>query len=733
MGLGDPEERFPWLHVVEDIANREGFLHWELEFAHVFNDAGGFEIQVGNPPWFPPRWKEDAVLAEFQPWFETEEEPSESDRVLRRTELLSQPLVRRYFLDQLTKNGAVVAFLGSSQIYPLVTGTKPDLYRAFMCQVWTHTTTSGVIGMLHPSTHLTGNSEARLRESSYQRLRVHADFVNAGQRFFPEPVGHSRHFSVNVYGAPQEVSFDHFSWLVSVEALRLSNGHDGSGELPGVRYQNAEFDERPHRSRIVHVTPATLQVWQRLRNDIDRPYGEARLLFPVSTGEADAIAALADFPVRLGDFSPPISDGFNEGDAKKVLLIDYKREIADSPPDGSPKQVGWDDVILKGIQLGPATPIFKRHDANTNDAYGLDLVEIPDNFVPDTQYEVIDGNRAKFDTAVNQDCWVDYRLLSTMRDDGVTVSNLRDEIALDSGVSEIEASQVIEARLTEAAIRPYTSFYRLAWRNQVASDTERALYAALIPPGPTHVDGIRTTALSTLRQTALLAGFWTSIPLDYFLRATGRRHLHVNDAIVMPAPDRIHPLASGLLLRTLRLNCLTTAYVDIWTELYDEAWSGECWAFEWLGMPALQEVAPTWTRNTPLRTERARRSALVEIDALVSVWLGMDADALIGAYRGRFPVLQKFEAATWFDAHGWKISSDSRTKGQRQSEDSWMKFENYLESQSHQDAPTGYTAPFYKADRETEMRAAHAVFQKRLDDAVVRGEWDPEKREVPAR
>ena len=45
--------------------------------------------------------------------------------------------------------------------------------------------------------------------------------------------------------------------------------------------------------------------------------------------------------------------------------------------------------------------------------------------------------------------------------------------------------------------------------------------------------------------------------------------------------------------------------------------------------------------------------------------------------------------------------------------------------------PEGYTAPFYKADREAEMRAAHAVFQARLDAAMARGEWDPVQQEVP--
>jgi hypothetical protein len=103
-------------------------------------------------------------------------------------------------------------------------------------------------------------------------------------------------------------------------------------------------------------------------------------------------------------------------------------------------------------------------------------------------------------------------------------------------------------------------------------------------------------------------------------------------------------------------------------------------------------------------------------------------------------VLQKYDSVTWFDADGWKIAGNARTYGQRQSKESWAQFEAYREAQDPTEppkdpakVPQGYTGPFYQANREQEMRAAHAVFQKRLDDAVARGEWDPVKREVPAR
>ncbi|OIV36513.1 hypothetical protein BIV57_15805 [Mangrovactinospora gilvigrisea] len=220
--------------------------------------------------------------------------------------------------------------------------------------------------------------------------------------------------------------------------------------------------------------------------------------------------------------------------------------------------------------------------------------------------------------------------------------------------------------------------------------------------------------------------------MDYYLRVTGRSHLRQAGVRPAPAPTPGHPLSSPLLLRTLRLNCLTRAYADIWSKLFDPSWRDhEPWAYPWQGLPPLGDVTPTWQRDTPLRTERARRSALVEIDALVAVWLGMDADALIAAYRGRFPVLQKYEAVTWFDADGWKIAGNARTYGQRQTKDSFPQFEAHLADPSAAPPPDGYTPPFYKADREREMREAHAIFQARLDAAVARGEWDPIKQEVP--
>ncbi|WP_327045482.1 hypothetical protein OG320_27920 [Microbispora sp. NBC_01189] len=109
-------------------------------------------------------------------------------------------------------------------------------------------------------------------------------------------------------------------------------------------------------------------------------------------------------------------------------------------------------------------------------------------------------------------------------------------------------------------------------------------------------------------------------------------------------------------------------------ELYDDSWTRESWAAEWPGLPALDVVGPVWERDTPLRTERARRAALVELDALVALMLGIDAEELIALYRLRFPQLLTYESGMWFDANGRKIAENFNVYGQGQTKEHFQQF-----------------------------------------------------------
>jgi hypothetical protein len=703
-------ERFPWLGTAEDIARQQGFFHWELQFAQVFAH-GGFDIQVGNPPWVRPIWDEGAVLAEFDPWFELADKPPVEAWQLRKKKLLGAEDAQHFFLREVSEQAATAAFFASPATYPLLVGTQPDFYRAFMIRTWANIGRSGISGLLHPDTHFVGDREKSLRAVAYSRLRVHGDFVNSGNRFFPPPVNRSSHFGLHIYGQPKSIRFAHLSWLLDAAELTKSLALDEAGELPegwkpgtelpGVKY-NGDWDQRPHPARVIWVDSEMLATWRLISGHEDLPVEQTKLLYPVTTDEQGAIIALGMIDRRLGEFQPRISSGYHESGAKKDGLIRW--ELGD-PED-------WSEVILKGPQIGVATPFFKQPPNTGTKGRPQDLSALDDNALPRSEY----ARAADLETyRAAQDLWVDYRQLATLLDSPEEVAGARAELANAQGVAPAEITEeLIEAYLSRKTRRRYTDFYRLLWREMIPHDTDRSLFAALFPPGLTHIHAVRSMALSAGRDTALVAGFWTALPVDYLLRITGREHLDVANARVMPAPQPDHRLAAPLLLRALRLNCLTGAYTDLWAELYEETWQQEEWAVNWPHLKPLGDVGPAWARPTPLRTEYERRAALVEIDALVAVWLGITAEQLSAIYRARYPILGDYERVTWFDANGRKIAGNWNTFGTEQTKEYYEQLTAHLADEVNVPPPDGYEPPFYKADREGEMREAHAVFTERL-------------------
>ncbi|MEV6107817.1 class I SAM-dependent DNA methyltransferase [Streptomyces sp. NPDC051940] len=668
------ESRYPWVAVAGDVAEQQGFFHWELEYAGVFAE-GGYDLQLGNPPWVRPDWQEGAVLAELEPWFMLAEKPGAADWRLRKEELLTGSLDGpEYVLIELTANTGIRTMLSSRAVYPLLAGTRGDLYRAFMAQVWRQSATPrGIAGLIHPDTHFSGVREGAIRADAYRHLRVHGHFVNSSRWAFDD-LNWSQEFGMHIYGAPQEPNFLHLSELRDAEVLPDSLTHDGAGEIPGIKH-NGLWDIRPHRNRVIHVNADRLASWHAL-TEAPGPPSHAPLLHPVLAREQDAIEAFAAYPHRLGTYGPRITIGLLETDAKKIGLIHWVNQPS----------ANIADVVLQGPHFAAGQPFAKQPRIPCRSNRDWQLIAptaLPHDFTPVTNYTRA-TSEATYKSA--QDLWGDRRS---------------------------------------------TEYFRLVWRRMIPFDSSRCLHAALIPPGPAHVHTVQSLALPDDRLTCLTAGFWASLPLDYFLRITGRSDLQVAEARKMPAPDPAHPLASPLLLRTLRLNAITSHYTPLWEDLFDPRWAGyEDWANPtW---PALKPLAAglkaTWTYNTPLRTEHERRAAMVELDALVAVCLGITADQLAAIFKSRYAILADYEAKTYFDADGRKIAANPNYFGHGQSKQDYADLLDHLAALETTPPPTGYTAPFYKADREAEMRAAHATFQARLDSEIAAGLWTPPAR-----
>lgn len=201
-------------------------------------------------------------------------------------------------------------------------------------------------------------------------------------------------------------------------------------------------------------------------------------------------------------------------------------------------------------------------------------------------------------------------------------------------------------------------------------------------------------------------------------------------------------------------------YSDIWNALWCAKYPHNEWTKIDPRLPNsfFSNLTPTWTRHCALRTDYARRQALVEIDVLAAMALGLTLDELIAIYRVQFPVMRQYESDTWYDANGRIVFTASKglpgvglprkagngdtscvitqPNGETTTAPTgWEDIRNLLAGATvtrtiiDDTLPGGprekqitYLAPFDKCDREADYRTAWAEFERRKNLAIPGGE-----------
>ena len=108
--------------LVNQIAEQQHFFHWELEFADIFANNGGFDLILGNPPWLKVEWQEAGILGDANPLFVLRSFSASQLNNLRAQVLSEYTNLKADYFAEFEQAEGTQNFLNAQVNYPLLKG-----------------------------------------------------------------------------------------------------------------------------------------------------------------------------------------------------------------------------------------------------------------------------------------------------------------------------------------------------------------------------------------------------------------------------------------------------------------------------------------------------------------------------------------------------------------------------------------------------------------------------------
>lgn len=676
------------LQTVEALRTQHRFFHHELEFLEVFKERGGFDIVVGNPPWLKLEFEEKDIIAELFPEVSIRKTTAPQVRKLQESYLSVPEQKNGYYAENIGIESSAL-FMNAVQNYPLLKGQQTNLYKCVLENGFSLTAPQGFMGLLHPEGVYDDPNGQPLRKEIYKRLKYHFQFVNVLKLF--SEILHWNVFGIQIYsGLKSEISFYSINNLFHPSTIEGSFNHDGKGICGGLKTKGDGEDGfawniMPHKERIVHFTQSRLSTLAKLFENSN--IGEtAKLVSIHSQSIINVLEKLSNFKKSVENFEIKISVCLDETNAvnNKTIIRSTQFPVVDQF-----------EMIYSGPHIFVSNPLYKTPNnickiANTDYSI-IDHNLINEDFVARTNY-IPNENRQAFPNLIKG-----FKTINKESDGSIEFDN-------------------------------WIDYYKIGFRKMLSQAGERTLTGAILPAFSSHIHGVISIIFKETNNLIEFQGLISSTVLDFFMKTIGASNLTDSRLSAFPLgiDSKYKP---QLFSRTLQLNCLNKYYAPLWEESWQEAYKDDSWSKADGRLKPFSTLTPEWQWSSPLRNWYERRMALVEIDVITAMALGLTLDELILIYNVQFPVLQQNEDDTWYDARGNIIFTCSKgLNGVGIDRPEWEKISmevnplqrtlksgdtythTITKSELYQGQQITYYPPFDKCDRVEDYKVAWEYF-----------------------